>query len=1292
MSNNQKETKEAKTMFDSMFIVDFEVLFMGVEVELDTERINANRVDTVHAALLTGPTLDQIRKSTAYDRAKIIIQKIDIYYKQKDLHKAGLVEVAKADGAFVTVEGEERFLGFAAMKPERVEESALSRMGAFKVAPSGEVYVNEKSGIVRNIAKDYSDEIVLLNCQGANLGNGRNIISAILGAKSILKVETDGVCRLYYEAANEYYYDIRFNCSVPKYGINPGRKLNGFPEGAKITVYVPFNASASMQRNFSIYLLKVDREEVVAAQAAAALKEKEEEILQILEEGVQLSYKKGMSKAHAILNALSGGVYSRLKNSWEGKAMSLEDRNKMASRMGLGMTNSKELGIVTKFAFCNYEKPERDGQGFFNAEFLSAAYAEKHPEAAPVNFNGKWVQARLMSSMKGGHICITPEGMKEVILADGSEIVFLEKKNLTDAFKKYVDGNGSNIMKKKYDGKILVWGTTNLEDVEFFGDLTVFKTIPEFGTPMPVALMDMNKSVSKTVATSNQVIAKMLRVPEGKGVLEQLFKEAIDKNFKFEEKENIRSFSEFGTVEYGVDMLMKINPEFVLKDENLTRAVLEAAVKSSTNMLSGLNVPVEGFNGIMVPDFGAIFGIKLINDNEFFCPGLTDKYIGRKAEMVRHPSSSAGEHVCLKAISLKKVLVRIAKEKVFGHLTEGQAAFLSDLFNHLEGNIVILPVNPVIVNKLGGADWDGDTVNVYLDERIVTILNQVPEEAIDYGKIKSSGVMVKLDDRMIVDAYKAYADCGNRPIGMVVDFILAMTGTLAAIKSGKFARHGIQSLLFHMKAKAKAKAEAKIKAVIQGKAIAAESPEELFGVFDSNKTYESQFVGDNLFIDAARREEFAEYIRNVGISTPENFEMFLEDAVKAYSGISNDTIDAAKKGGKVDCWFYDLNQFIEGGLLAPVTFEYDENDKLIVNAPELGLINDNGTLKYVSEDYGAEVKAIAAQYLRDKIEEVLAKAESLREEDAATEDFEDEIYGAQDFFRADKEALKHLASMNTAINNGASSLYGDIKADVLAFARALAKNAVATPEEKYELFKEASVMKDGKRSGFYTKFGPEMLYVAMGDRDFALYSRLRSVKNGVVLENGDEIELTNGKGVNGIFAEDELTGIFEVEVVNGKAYATMSAKKYLESFMVDDNKFVITLKTRAFLNNRIDLSGKNGIARTIATANGLLKKEIDSLMEKMNSGKCEFKLRRDSYGGLVLTSREEGSGKGVEAFKIKVMTPNKVDERDNAYTDLLAGKEIELSNIISFNYWKEGTTRKTSVPEFVVALTGNIIK
>lgn len=137
---------------------------------------------------------------------------------------------------------------------------------------------------------------------------------------------------------------------------------------------------------------------------------------------------------------------------------------------------------------------------------------------------------------------------------------------------------------------------------------------------------------------------------------------------------------------------------------------------------------------------------------------------------------------------------------------------------------------------------------------------------------------------------------------------------------------------------------------------------------------------------------------------------------------------------------------------------------------------------------------------------------------------------------------------------------------------------------------------------------------------------------------------------------------------------------------------LLSPETRAFLNNRIDLSGKNGIARTIATANGLLKKEIDSLMEKMNSGKCEFKLRRDSYGGLVLTSREEGSGKGVEAFKIKVMTPNKVDERDNAYTDLLAGKEIELSNIISFNYWKEGTTRKTSVPEFVVALTGNIIK
>lgn len=1267
---------------------DVKVINSGLDFTIDG--LETVGIDYANAVTVEMPGKGIVRNIIAGGRKAFNIQAVDFIYREKAVYASNSAEAAMADNAWIKgVDDRIHFVGFANQYPMRVEESELYRMGAFKVQPNGSAYVSEKTGIARSIVKNFSDEIVVMNFQSAETEK-LNLLSKILEMESVLKIEANGVCRWYAKGIfgnKNLWYDLRFCYSDDT--VNKGVRLGKLMcmKGAKVSVYTAFAASASMQRSYSLYLVKADREEMVAAAKAvretAKAKADQEEIDKLLEDGLKASYEATMGKATAIINALSGGVYKRYLASMEGKEVSLEKRNKIASRFTLPFTNSNNFGKVSKIAIANFEIKEADGHGLFNAEFLLKTFKEmfKDAKVAKDMFVGYWMQARLEASVKGGHTPVSAELLKLAILniskRRNAEIVYLEDKNLTDAFYRYVDGNGSTVMKKKYDGKILVYGTKNLEEVEFFGDLNVFKTFPELGHKMPLALMATAAPESRTVNTSNQVIAKLLRVPEALPVLKKLMKDAIDQKWEMEVKEHFNSFEAFMNVEYGVDSMLKLNPEFVLADANLTKNVVEACAKSSINMVSNLNIPVEGFSAYMIPDYAMVyFGVKIIKDDEMFVTNI--KYVGKRAQLVRHPSSSAGEHVGLTAIGIGKVAARLFAYVKAGILSMREYMLLKKLYASLTGNVVVLPVNDILVNKLGGADWDGDIVSVIFEALLVALLDMVPEEAIDYGSISASGQTVVVNNRMVVDAYNAYVKNGNRPIGMVVNFILAMMGTLAAIENDKFETGQLEALLKYIKYHEYSKVYGNNNDILNKNT---EPNPEAVLCFENNGVYVRQFVGNDLFIDAKRREEFVDYVYSVGLNSPENFKLFLEDAIKAYSGIANDTIDAAKKGGKVNCWFYNLSNYIQGGLIQPVSVGYNDEGALEVDVPFFGL-QSHPKMKYVSEDIGAELKVFGASVVRDRIAETLAKAEELQA--ASEEAYEEDVFGDIDLFASDKEALKGLASTNNKINKGVPSIYKEVKEYVLAFARYLAKAATSSIEERFNLFKEASLMKDGSYSGFYTKFGPEMITMAMGEKDYILRSRLWSLVGDVIVEDGDEIELVEGKAESGIFAEDKISGIFDVEVIDGKAFATKSAKKYLKGFMNDD-KFVIELNTFSFLKDKVDLSGKNGINTTIAAANNLLKKEVDDLLGKMNSEEYTFKFMKYN-GGLALVPIKNAQG---TKFSISVLIPGKLGE-GNAFIDALAGKEVTLDNVIQFNYYKDGMVRGKSIPQFVIAVTGSI--
>lgn len=198
-----------------------------------------SRVDDINATMVANVKDGALRRTIAYNREAVNVQAVSFVYREKAVWRMGKDDVmaAEADNCYVVAtdnNGKERrhFVGYAKQAVMRLEESELSRLGAFKITSNGTAYVTEKAGVVSRTIKDFSDEIVVMDFTSANLGDGTNRLSQVLATEVILKVEANGVCRWYMKNDKGFYVDLRFNVSTKTF--NKGVKITQFPKGAKI--------------------------------------------------------------------------------------------------------------------------------------------------------------------------------------------------------------------------------------------------------------------------------------------------------------------------------------------------------------------------------------------------------------------------------------------------------------------------------------------------------------------------------------------------------------------------------------------------------------------------------------------------------------------------------------------------------------------------------------------------------------------------------------------------------------------------------------------------------------------------------------------------------------------------------------------------------------------------------------------------------------------------------------------------------------------------------------------------
>lgn len=201
-----------------------------------------------------------------------------------------------------------------------------------------------------------------------------------------------------------------------------------------------------------------------------------------------------------------------------------------------------------------------------------------------------------------------------------------------------------------------------------------------------------------------------------------------------------KDFTSDGRIDW-MSAAQKIAP--ALYNECGKPAFMKSAEKSLEGLstkFQALNFTVPNVTQMLMPDLGALlFGKPMFNVISKTVKGkvvtdIAEVYTTTLEEhtegiMYRFPKCGVGEFVKVRNLSKKDILSRY----------EGiEREIMSEVLNGLGAGIISIPVDPYILNALGGADFDGDKVKVFIgpvidSDEVTTEEDLVGFEYTDFG-------------------------------------------------------------------------------------------------------------------------------------------------------------------------------------------------------------------------------------------------------------------------------------------------------------------------------------------------------------------------------------------------------------------------------------------------------------------------------------------------------------------------------------------------------------------------------
>lgn len=988
------------------------------------------------------------------------------------------------------------FMGGAILRIESMDEDLFKRR-SYLTPAKATTFVSKPDGISVRDVDNFSDEILLLDFSRAGLPNEpKNIISNVLENNKIYMVKTGISCG--------FFYPISFGDKVVGYSKIYNNKavdmttdvFDQYKNTGYVTTYYSYISSPSAQRQTNMYFIKAKNDDSSYAE----------------------------DKITDIIDNVTEGASSVILS---GKDLDYTSAVKNASRLSLFMTGSTEFGDINSIAlyvgeFSHEGVAYRDGCGTLNYNVVADAYKKRFGERIPKkDILGNGIQGRF-GTVKGFHIVEAGVSIASTILATGKEIVFKDLNDIDHDFIMAVQNKTAEVK-----DKIFIIGTKDLKDVDFFGDLTVFKSAWDFSRlPVSFNAMEIGRKFTGKTSLAIQTASSWMALPEFKDVLMEIAEENLDKLFKLRNKEDI-NLSDIQDIEFPDNSLMAVSPAFVMRDKVLFDGYLKQKMNAVERVINELKFDVDGVYGKIVYDKGLDFGINILADDEVFVGG--EYYKNILLDINRFPHNCSGEHFLCKAVSRKTILRRIDQLAVFGEIPISIYNAIRYFYEDLKEGLIAVPsANPRFAALLGGCDYDGDGVIAYADTRIVSMAKQTKSVAIDFGKTPKNKEMVKMNLWIKDRIYANMIANANDPIGVATNRNMMFVSLSSEID--KLSDEEFNTLIRLVKAADKTK-------------------DGEYPHFCGNEVYERRYTTDSVLIDAAETSEFINETMRCGFNIKANWKNILTDAQMVSASVIGRNIDSNKSGEKVPSLLKFVGKAIAAGMIKNIKFEVKElNNRSDWEINYVPIATGFNGKKYIINDVICQVKnhlgSIAKEYfqgLKDQCSQDLNLEKDTKSSIKT------------------RSIVEEIALVNSAVSDADN--YKDLKKYVVSFVRGITKEYA--PEDRYNLVKTLSHINRG-RSRFYLSFGPEALLSALGNDNYEVNQKLYAYGYNHVMREGEEILLKKGKNKE-VYCSANVTGRF---YLNKKGHVSIPVRQYFFENLksADTNMFALRLKGQGKAN------------------------------------------------------------------------------------------------------------------------------
>ena len=890
------------------------------------------------------------RKLTAYVYTDMAVNRVREVYSVRKSYNIQAVEVyleepEKGDQnrsllkkSFFEYEGKTYFGGGSVWRIERQDEDVFRDNGHANVQEFGTAFISRPEGLRLKNTKEWSDELLLLNFVHAKFNKKgadptlNNLIQVILRTGILYLVKNSTKAKLFYKLADGGYQELgRKN---KKFSINE-KKMEQLKAAGMVSLYVPFFVSPSGQRSTALKVIKVDSED----------------INEIADKLFRINEKDTLGTLAILMIAYK-----------EGK-IPFEKLAKFVSRLSLPYTGSCKYGEIKSFAFFNgkmkfNDVEYSDGQGAINALVMIREHDKRHDLKGSLSLAsacGNGTQARF-GAVKGFHPIESPSSIKVTIEATAKrysstgKITFVRDDEITVEFL-------VGLLLGEHKDEVLVFGTRNLYEVDFFGDLNVFKSVFDFRLkPFDLRLMEMSGKFKGKAKTSLQMLSAFLKVSGAEKTIKEIVMENLEDILEIPNEVNvseIRSIESIKDILYPDTTLRILNSGFVRDDKILFESMVSQIIQTVTKVINRMNLKIEGSYAKIIKDKGLDFGVKILKDDEIFVG--EEYYKNVIADLIRYPHNDSGEHFLAKCVSLKVIYKRIIKAGEEGKITLEEAKVIWNYYRYLKQGLCVVPsANPRFARLLGGCDYDGDGVMIYVDRRIIKMAVKVPSMAIDFGDPRSSGEMATMDIFAMNRIYDRFIANANEPIGVITNrnmAFISLASVLDEISEDNFAQ------------------------LIQ--TISQTKDKDILGLtVNGVGKYQRRYTSSSKKIDADEVDAYWKAVKETGIHDKENMKNILLDASPVNSSCGGRTIDSGKTNEKVFTPLSGLGQFIKAGMLQDIGIEVEKDiTGKTVYKPHLietGFIlkqNKNGEdrMIFVANDLISQIKNWAAKMIADKL-------------------------------------------------------------------------------------------------------------------------------------------------------------------------------------------------------------------------------------------------------------------------------------------------------------------------------------